>query len=41
MTMGTPGSWGIPQTQAQAILNVLVWGMNVQEAIEAPRAIAS
>ena len=38
MTMGTPGSWGIPQTQAQAILNVLVWGMNVQEAIEAPRA---
>ena len=38
MTMGTPGSWGIPQTQAQAIMNVLVFGMHVQEAIEAPRA---
>jgi gamma-glutamyltranspeptidase/glutathione hydrolase len=37
MTMGTPGSWGIPQTQAQAILNVLAHGMHVQQAIEAPR----
>jgi gamma-glutamyltranspeptidase/glutathione hydrolase len=37
LTMGTPGSWGIPQTQAQAIMNVLAFGMNVQEAIEAPR----
>lgn len=37
MTMGTPGSWGIPQTQAQAILNVLAFGMNVQDAIDAPR----
>jgi gamma-glutamyltranspeptidase/glutathione hydrolase len=37
MTMGTPGSWGIPQTQTQAILNVIVHGMNVQEAIEQPR----
>ena len=37
MTMGTPGSWGIPQTQAQAILNVLAFGMHVQQAIEAPR----
>jgi gamma-glutamyltranspeptidase/glutathione hydrolase len=37
MTMGTPGSWGILQTQPQAILNVLAFGMNVQEAIEAPR----
>lgn len=37
MTMGTPGSWGIPQTQSQAILNVLAFGMNVQQAIEAPR----
>ncbi len=37
MTMGTPGSWGIVQTQPQAILNVLAFGMNVQQAIEAPR----
>jgi gamma-glutamyltranspeptidase/glutathione hydrolase len=37
MTMGTPGSWGIPQTQTQAILNVIAHGMNVQEAIEQPR----
>jgi len=37
MTMGTPGSWGIPQTQAQAILNVLAFDMHVQQAIEAPR----
>ncbi len=37
MTMGTPGSWGILQTQAQALLNVLAFGMHVQDAIEAPR----
>ncbi len=37
MTMGTPGSWGIVQTQPQAILNVLAFGMHVQQAIEAPR----
>jgi gamma-glutamyltranspeptidase / glutathione hydrolase len=37
MTMGSPGSWGIPQTQSQAILNVLAFGMNVQQAIDAPR----
>lgn len=37
MTMGTPGSWGIPQTQTQAILNVLAHGMHVQQAIEQPR----
>lgn len=37
MSMGTPGSWGIVQTQPQAILNVLAFGMHVQQAIEAPR----
>jgi gamma-glutamyltranspeptidase/glutathione hydrolase len=37
MTMGTPGSWGIPQTQSQAILNVLAFGMHIQDAISAPR----
>ena len=37
LSIGTPGSYGIPQTTAQMLLNVLVFGMNVQEAIEAPR----
>jgi gamma-glutamyltranspeptidase/glutathione hydrolase len=37
MSIGTPGSYGILQTTPQMILNALVFGMNVQEAIEAPR----
>ena len=37
MSMGTPGSWGILQTTPQVLLNVLEFGMNVQQAIEAPR----
>ena len=37
LSMGTPGSYGILQTTAQMLLNVLEFGMNVQEAIEAPR----
>ena len=37
LSIGTPGSYGIPQTTTQMILNVLEFGMNVQEAIEAPR----
>lgn len=37
LSMGTPGSYGIPQTTSQMLLNVLEFGMNVQEAIEAPR----
>ncbi|MQF68854.1 gamma-glutamyltransferase [SAR202 cluster bacterium AD-804-J14_MRT_500m] len=37
LSIGTPGSYGIPQTTAQMLLNVLEFGMNVQEAIEAPR----
>ena len=37
MSIGTPGSFGILQTQPQMVLNALVFGMNVQEAIEAPR----
>ena len=36
-SMGTPGSWGILQTTPQFLTNVLDYGMNVQEAIEAPR----
>ena len=37
LSIGTPGSYGIPQTTTQMILNVLEFGMNVQEAIEAAR----
>jgi gamma-glutamyltranspeptidase / glutathione hydrolase len=37
LSMGTPGSYGILQTTAQILVNALVFGMNVQEAIEAPR----
>jgi len=37
MSIGTPGSFGILQTTPQIILNILEFGMNVQEAIEAPR----
>jgi gamma-glutamyltranspeptidase / glutathione hydrolase len=36
-SIGTPGSWGIPQSQSQALLNVMAFGMTVQQAIEAPR----
>lgn len=35
--LGTPGSFGIPQTTTQLIMNVLDFGMDIQEAIEAPR----
>ena len=37
LSIGTPGSWGILQTTPQMIVNVLDHGMNIQEAIEAPR----
>lgn len=37
LAIGTPGSYGILQTTAQMLLNIMVFGMNVQEAIEAPR----
>ena len=40
LSMGTPGSYGILQTTPQMILNVLEFGMTVQEAIEAPRVRA-
>jgi gamma-glutamyltranspeptidase/glutathione hydrolase len=35
--LGTPGSYGIPQTTTQMLLNLLTFGMDIQEAIEAPR----
>jgi gamma-glutamyltranspeptidase len=37
LSIGTPGSYGILQTQPQMLLNALEFDMNVQEAIEAPR----
>src|SRR5262249_60733800 len=37
VSIGTPGSYGILQTQPQMILNALEVGWNVQDAIEAPR----
>ena len=37
VALGTPGSYGIPQTTPQMLLNLLEYGMNIQEAIEAPR----
>ena len=37
LSMGTPGSYGILQTTPQFVTNVLDFGMNPQEAIEAPR----
>ena len=35
--IGTPGSFGIPQTTTQLICNLLDFQMDMQEAIEAPR----
>jgi gamma-glutamyltranspeptidase/glutathione hydrolase len=40
VSVGTPGSYGILQTTPQMLLNVLEFGMNIQEAIEAPRVRA-
>jgi len=37
LSIGTPGSYGILQTQPQMLLNVLEFGFNIQEAIEQPR----
>lgn len=35
--LGTPGSYGIPQTQAQVMVQHVQFGLPIQEAIEAPR----
>ena len=37
LSIGTPGSYGLLQTTVQMLLNVLDFGANLQEAIEAPR----
>ncbi len=35
--VGTPGSYSIPQTTVQVVINLVDFGLNVQEAIAAPR----
>jgi len=37
LCLGTPGSYGIPQTQAQAMVHYLDYGLDLQAAIDAPR----
>ena len=38
LALGTPGSYGISQTQAQALVHHLDFGLDLQAAIDAPRA---
>ena len=38
LALGTPGSYGILQTQVQALVQHLDFGSPLQEAIEQPRA---
>jgi gamma-glutamyltranspeptidase/glutathione hydrolase len=38
LALGTPGSYGITQTQAQALVQHVDFGLGIQAAIEAPRA---
>ena len=38
LALGTPGSYGILQTQAQAMVHHIVYGLELQAAIDAPRA---
>jgi gamma-glutamyltranspeptidase/glutathione hydrolase len=38
LALGTPGSYGILQTQAQAFVQYFDFGLALQDAIEAPRA---
>jgi len=38
LLLGTPGSYGICQTQAQALVQHVDFGLSPQDAIEAPRA---
>ncbi|HEY0418606.1 MAG TPA: gamma-glutamyltransferase, partial [Acetobacteraceae bacterium] len=38
LALGTPGSYGICQTQPQAMVQYMDYGLPLQDAIEAPRA---
>lgn len=37
LCLGTPGSYGIPQTQSQAMVHYLDYGLDLQAAIDGPR----
>jgi len=37
LCLGTPGSYGIPQTQSQAMVHYRAYGLDLQAAIDAPR----
>ena len=38
LALGTPGSYGICQTQTQTMVQLTDYGLSIQDAIEAPRA---
>ena len=38
LALGTPGSYGIKQTQTQAMVQLVDYGLTIQDGIEAPRA---
>ena len=38
LALGTPGSYGICQTQPQALIQHIDFGLGIQDAIDAPRA---
>jgi gamma-glutamyltranspeptidase/glutathione hydrolase len=38
LALGTPGSYGILQTQVQAMVQYVDYGLGLQDAVEAPRA---
>lgn len=38
LALGTPGSYGISQTQTQAMVHHTIYGLDLQAAIDAPRA---
>jgi gamma-glutamyltranspeptidase / glutathione hydrolase len=38
LALGTPGSYGIKQTQTQVMVQLMDFGLDIQDAIEAPRA---
>jgi len=38
LVLGTPGSYGICQTQAQVMVQHVAYGLSLQDAIDAPRA---
>jgi len=38
LALGTPGSYGICQTQTQTMVQLVDYGLQIQDAIEAPRA---